>query len=70
MLATLGIAGIALLFSVGGRIDSILRENYDSVVFMVDLSEAVDRIDSSFNFALLGHEKDARQAYEENWREY
>ena len=32
----------------------ILRENYDSVISMRDFNEALDRIDSSFLFALAG----------------
>jgi len=31
----LGVAGLVLLYRLGGRIDIILRENYDSVVAMV-----------------------------------
>ena len=40
-LALLGGAGIILLFRVGTHIDHILKENYDSVKFMVELNEAV-----------------------------
>src|SRR5207248_5006526 len=52
------------------RIDAILRENYDSVVYMERLNEALERIDSSFQFALAGEEHKARQEYEKNWPEY
>ena len=68
--ATLGAIGIVLLGRVSNRIDDILHENYDSVVFMVGLNEALERIDSSFNYALLGREKDAYQDYQRNWAEY
>ncbi len=70
LLALVGGVGIALLYRVGARIDLILRENYDSVKYMVELNEAVERIDSSFNLALLGEEKTARDDYARNWRKY
>jgi signal transduction histidine kinase len=70
LLALLGAAGIGLLFRVSSRIDLILRENYDSVKYMVELNEAVERIDSSFNLALLGQEKTARDMYDANWKKY
>jgi signal transduction histidine kinase len=68
--AALGAVGIVLLGRVSNRIDDILHENYESVVFMVGLNEALERIDSSFNYALLGREESARKDYESNWKEY
>jgi two-component system, NtrC family, sensor histidine kinase KinB len=65
-----GATGIALLYRVSGRIDLILRENYDSVTYMVKLNEALERIDSSFNLALLGKEKIATDMYRTNWEEF
>src|SRR5262245_35956754 len=70
LLAILGGAGLALLDRVSKGIDLILRENYVSVVAMVGLNEALERIDSSFTFALLGGEEKAREAYVRNWKEY
>jgi signal transduction histidine kinase len=70
LFALLGGAGIALLYRVGARIDRILKENYDSVKYMVDLNEALERIDSSFNLALLGEEKVARDMYDQKWKVY
>src|SRR3954451_21058028 len=67
LLAGLGAAGVVLLNHVGGRIDAILRENYDSVRAMERLNEALERIDSSFQFALAGREGDARAAYRLHW---
>jgi signal transduction histidine kinase len=69
LLAAVGATGIYLLDRVGDRIDRILRENYESVVFMVDLNEALERIDSSFQFALAGR-TDARKQYDANWALY
>ena len=55
---------------LGGRIDQILRENYDSVLYMERLHEALERIDSSFQFALAGREEQAREQYETNWKDF
>jgi signal transduction histidine kinase/HAMP domain-containing protein len=70
LLALLGGAGVVLFNRLGLHINAILRENYDSVVYMVALNEALERIDSSFNYALLGEEQKAFQDYRANWREY
>jgi NtrC-family two-component system sensor histidine kinase KinB len=69
LLALIGATGIVLLRQVGDRIEAILRENYVSVEAMVGLNEALERIDSSFQFALQGKE-DAKQEYDINWRLY
>jgi PAS domain S-box-containing protein len=70
LLAVLGCAAVAVLYSLGGSIDRILRENYASVVAMEHLNESLERIDSSFQFSLAGEERKARQQYEENWPKY
>jgi signal transduction histidine kinase len=70
LLAVLGGAAIVLLYQLGGRIDLILRENYDSVIAMERLNEALERIDSSFQFALAGQEGQAREQYAKNWQPY
>jgi signal transduction histidine kinase len=70
LLAVLGGAGAVLLYRLGERIDVILRENYASVVAMERLNEALERIDSSFQFALAGEEDKARRQYEPNWESY
>jgi signal transduction histidine kinase len=68
LLVGLGVAGFLLLERMGGGIDAILRENYASVQAMFRLNEAVERIDSSFQFALAGREEDAAKQYEANWK--
>jgi signal transduction histidine kinase len=69
--AAIGGSAMALLHSLGGRIKLILHENYDSVVAMERLNEALERIDSSFQFALVpGQEKKARDQVAENWPRY
>ena len=67
LLAGLGVAGFLLLEHMGGRIDAILRENYESVQAMFLLNEATERIDSSFQFALAGREAEATRQFEANW---
>src|SRR5262249_61156562 len=68
LLGVLGGVGTALLYRLGNRIDLILRENYESVVYMQKLREATERIDSSFQFALAGELKKALDDYEPNRR--
>ncbi len=70
LLVALGGTGAALIYHLGGRIDLILRENYDSVIYMRDLNEALERIDSSFQFALAGREKQSPQQYQDQWKLY
>jgi signal transduction histidine kinase len=67
LLVGLGVAGFLLLDRMGGRIDAILRENYESVQAMFRLNEATERIDSSFQFALAGREAEAVKQFEANW---
>ncbi len=70
LLAGLGGYAVALLSQLSGRIDAILKENYDSVIYMLQLREALERIDSSFSFALAGEEARAREQYAQYWQPY
>ena len=70
LLTVLGGAAFLLLHHLGGSIDAILRENYDSVIYMERLKEALERIDSSYTFALAGQEQKARDQYKEQWGPY
>lgn len=81
LLAVLGGAAMLLLNRLGGRIDVILRENYESVVAMQDLKESLERIDSSFQFMLVARglhdgkerkslEVRAHKAYATNWQRF
>ena len=70
LLVALGVTGVVLIYHLGHQVDQILRENYDSVTYMRDLNEALERIDSSFQFALAGRDKESHQLYQENWRRY
>lgn len=81
LIAILGSAGVLMLRQLGGRIDVILRENYESVIAMQDLKEALERIDSSLQFVLVAEglpekqERDAlagraRNQFLVNWERY
>src|SRR5262245_24623987 len=75
LLAVLGSAGVALLWGLGNSVKKILRENYDSVIAMERLNEALERIDSSFQIAMSGRhdpalQEKARRQYRDNWDAY
>ncbi|HEY2883230.1 MAG TPA: hypothetical protein VGJ15_12370, partial [Pirellulales bacterium] len=68
LLAAIGGTATVLIYRLGMRIDQILRENYDSVVYMRDLNESLERIDSAFQFDLSNSQRDASAQYNENWK--
>jgi signal transduction histidine kinase len=70
LFAALGIGGVVLVRELAYRIDAILRENYDSVRAMEELNEALERIDSAYQFALAGKETEARKSHADNWPRY
>ena len=70
LLVVFGGTGIILIDRLGNRIDQILRENYDSVIYMRDLNEALERIDSSFQFAMHAREQESHQQYQDNWTRF
>lgn len=70
LLVALGGTGVVLIYHLGHQIDQILRENYDSVIFMRNLNEALERIDSSFQFALAGREQKSFQQYQDEWKSF
>jgi PAS domain S-box-containing protein len=75
LLAVVGSAGVALLLRLGNSINEIMRENYRSVIAMERLTEAVERIDSSFQIAMSGRDdqelvEKARRQYEDYWKMY
>ncbi|OAI48314.1 hypothetical protein AYO44_07340 [Planctomycetaceae bacterium SCGC AG-212-F19] len=70
LLTIIGSAGAILLYRLGGRIDAILKENYRSVIYMERLNEALERIDSSFQFAFAGRRAKAWEQYTQNWGPY
>ncbi|HTQ40322.1 MAG TPA: ATP-binding protein [Pirellulales bacterium] len=70
LLAVIGGTATILIYRIGTRIEEILHENYDSVIYMRNLNEALERIDSSFQFALAGREDDAFKQYQANLTPY
>jgi signal transduction histidine kinase len=51
LLGVIGGVGAVLLSHLGGRIDAILQDNYDSIVYMTRLRESLEEIDFSFQLA-------------------
>jgi signal transduction histidine kinase len=75
IVAVLGSAGVALLLRLGNSAGAILRENYDSVIAMQRLNEALERIDSAFQFMLNARDDEdlrnqAKEQYDLNWKAY
>lgn len=70
LLGILGGSGVLLLSHLGNQIDHILRENYDSVIAIQKLDEALEQIDAAFQFALAGRETYARQQFQKGWLLY
>jgi hypothetical protein len=70
LLTVVGLVGTLLLRQLGGRAEAILRENYRSVIYMERLNEALERIDSSFQFALAGQEQLAKEQYATHWEKF
>jgi signal transduction histidine kinase len=71
LLALLGIiggVGAVLLSHLGGRIDAILRENYDSVRYMQELREALEEMNGTIRLANAGEEdKELLTQYRAAW---
>ncbi|MHC5538548.1 HAMP domain-containing sensor histidine kinase, partial [Singulisphaera rosea] len=63
ILVGLGLWAIAMFNHLGGRIDVILRENYESVLAAEGMKEALERMDSAAQFAVNGQDGRAREQY-------
>lgn len=59
-LALVAAVALASLARLGREIETILRENYRSVIACVDMKEALERQDSAAQFAASGHDGAAR----------
>jgi signal transduction histidine kinase/HAMP domain-containing protein len=59
----LGLWAVAMLDHLGGRIDVILRENYESVLAAEGMKEALERMDSAALFANIGQDEVAREQF-------
>src|SRR5271154_6977197 len=60
-----GIYAIFLFSKLGGAIDVILRENYQSVVASQKMEEASERMDSGLLFMLGGEEQRGKQLFQQ-----
>jgi signal transduction histidine kinase len=60
----LGAWAVAMLDHLGGRIDVILRENYESVLAAEGMKEALERMDSASQFFLNGEDERARLQFD------
>jgi two-component system, NtrC family, sensor histidine kinase KinB len=60
-----GIYAIFLFSKLGGAIDVILRENYQSVVASQNMKEAADRMDAGLLFMLGGQEEKGRELFQQ-----
>ncbi|MGO8750285.1 MAG: ATP-binding protein [Thermoguttaceae bacterium] len=67
LMAVASVYGGALLYRVGGRIDQVLRENFDSVLSMQRVRESIQRMDFALQFAMAGREAEASKQYADNW---
>ena len=66
LLVAIGCYAMALFFRLGGAIDTILRENYVSVVACQNMKESAERMDSALSFTLAGQWDLSRKMYDEN----
>ena len=66
LLVAVGCYAIALFYRLGGAIDTILRENYASVVASQNMKESAERMDSALFFTLAGEWDRSRKMYDEN----
>ncbi|WP_435020663.1 ATP-binding protein [Tundrisphaera sp. TA3] len=62
----LGLWAVAMLDHLGGRIDVILRENYESVLAAEGMKEALERMDSAALISINGPDAEAREQYRAN----
>ncbi|HYL04530.1 MAG TPA: ATP-binding protein [Thermoanaerobaculia bacterium] len=61
LLTLVGVQSTIWISRLGGSVDVILRENYDSVVACQDMKEALERMDSGALFALAGDPRRGQQ---------
>ena len=66
LLLVTGIYAVDLFSKLGGAIDVILRENYESVVASQNMKEAAERMDSGMLFMLGGEEERGAALYRQN----
>ena len=62
IIALIGVKNIVQVTDLGGAIDSILKENYRSVIACQDMKEALERMDDGALSIILGSRKEGTQA--------
>ena len=62
IIALIGVKNIVQVTDLGGAIDSILKENYRSVIACQDMKEALERMDDGALSIILGSRKEGIQA--------
>jgi len=61
-----GLYAVWLFNQLGGSIEVILRENYQSVLAGQQMKESSERMDSGLSFALAGEEQRGRELFDAN----
>ena len=61
-----GLYAVWLFNQLGGSIDVILRENYQSVLAGQQMKESSERMDSGLSFAMAGEERRGRELFNDN----
>jgi NtrC-family two-component system sensor histidine kinase KinB len=65
IIALIGVKNIIQVTDLGGAIDSILKENYRSVIACQDMKEALERMDDGALSIILGSRKEGTQAIDQ-----
>ena len=66
LLVAMGAYAVLLFAKLGNSVDTILRENYRSVLAGQQMKESAERMDSALFFSLVGEEARGRKMYDEN----
>ncbi len=61
-----GLYAVLLFNRLGGSINVILKENYESVLAGQQMKESAERMDSGISFAMAGEERRGRDLFNEN----
>ncbi|MGD0276839.1 MAG: HAMP domain-containing histidine kinase, partial [Syntrophales bacterium] len=70
IIVLLGLQSITKVTELGGAIDIILRENYQSVIACQKMKESLERLDSGTLFILSGYKKEGKDIIERNMPEF
>ncbi|HEV2473343.1 MAG TPA: ATP-binding protein [Chthonomonadales bacterium] len=70
LMVALMVGAIVNFVRLGGSIDRILRENYDSVRAAQDMKEALEREDSAAVYSVAGRKREALALYRDNSKRF